>query len=301
MQYMTIQKLIKGYIGTYLNPRINQEFRFSNWVFKKDTEHDGSELIISYYLYFINKSNKYITSSELSKTVFNELIKLDKGNEFSEYFYDLINSFLIAFYLPLVEDTDRKLFAYHKAVAFFQLLLNSDAKKNDFIRDKYIKYFFKHSYMSDYISFIDYKNGILIFEGKEMKSLFLNLLKRDTSFIFNEVIKYCLSFIDFLENGFSREELDLFIHDIYSEQAHYCYYLMMDKKPYRFKKIVTNINEAYQYPKLSNINFINYMMLLNFVLLERNAESYIEKYISNSNVLNNISSDITLIQNSYIK
>ncbi len=297
MQNINIIELINGYLTIYLNPRVNiNEFGSKNWIFKENISIDDDSLIISYYLNFKNANHEILSTAEIKEIVFDELNALNL--DLNESFYCLINSFLTMFYLPMQGFFHNQNFIHYKAIAFFQLLSNYTSKYDDSIREQYIKDIFIHSHLYEYVNLVSFKKGKLFFEEREMRSIFLALLVDNKSFVFNKTVGFCLSIIDFMENGVTSYDgfncLEI-IQDRYIKESYYCS-LTLDKKPYKYKRKVHKINEMYQYPKNNITDFINRMSLLNFILLEKNAEEYIKKYIHNNETLHKISVDIELMK-----
>ena len=283
-----INNVVMEYIKIYLNFRTNLSLvSFGKWGLEKEFIYDDL-LDVSFYL-FLNSSDG-LSMPKVKKIVYNELscVNIDGFEDLSA----IINSFLDLFYLPMQGVGNHYNFIHYKAISFFQLSMNCPMfRKNDYFRLKYIKLLLSNSYLYHRTKLVNFKDGLLFFNKVRLKDIFHSLLYRRES-VFYEVIQYCLSLVDFMENGMGQKELIKLldaVDDMYLENSHYGNFIC--SKPYKYKLAISLINDMYQYPKDRKSDFINRMYLTNFHYLPIKASEYFEKYIKSKEILDKVIKD----------
>ncbi|MBN6066697.1 hypothetical protein HYE66_09570 [Aggregatibacter actinomycetemcomitans] len=285
-----INDIVIEYIRIYLNFRTNlSSVSFGKWSLEKDTVYDDL-LDVSFYLFL--KSSNNLPISKVKKKVYKELLHININD--LENVSAIINSFLDLFYLPMQGVGNHYNFIHYKAISFFQLSMNYPAsRKNDYFRLKYIRLLLSNSYLYHRVNLVGFKCGALFFNKIKLRDTFYSLLcNKGKSDVFYEVVKYCLSVVDFMENGIEKRGLvDLFsvVDDIYLENSHYKNFIC--SKSYKYKFAVRLINEMYQYPKDYKSDFVNRMYLINFYFLSKKASAYFEKYIKDKKILDKVIRD----------
>lgn len=299
-----VDGIVLCFLKIYSNPRTKiTNFCFGNWVFGMDfncnleNSNPYNKISIDWSLY-LRINDDILTPSEIGEIFFDELNKMNTDIDLG--IYDLISSMMSAFYLPYSGFEDENNFIHQKFISYNQLcLICSDEKLNNLYRNIYIKNIFYNSFFTDYLKFLYFKNGLIYFKEASLREIFVNLKRKKSSVIFNNVIEYCISFIDFLEKGLLYEK-DNNTDDIFIES---CYYIIFDKrniKPYFYKNIITLIDKMYSYPRTNIGDLYNKMLLLNFIIINKRYKNYIKNYINNINI-DRVNIDIIYLEKQFLK
>lgn len=285
---MIAENLVKKFFYLYLNPRRNDwdelslKFNTTPWDIEIDRPiYDFLNSTDLHLKFKVPETEKHIYVAELCDIFFKELNQLNLNIEIG--FYNLIKSLLLIFYFPLYYANDHKSLVVNKAIALFQLSNNyPDLNKNDNVRTAYIKFLFYNAHLYEEIGYLKINKGKLYYKNQPLIDFFVNIMKfSNHSLLFNHVINYCISMIDFFEKGFKNDDLKTLmgINDIYIDYIFYNFFIEKGK-PYKYKKMMKILFEMQAYPNYGNIDFLNTMFLFNFINLVKKSELYLKKHLN---------------------
>lgn len=285
-----IAEAVRAYIRFYLNFRSQQSLvQLEPWSLEKDVIQDGG-LDVSFGLSF-NASSKLSLAAviKIANEELNSLLPEEQAEDLSA----VVSSFLHTFYLPAQGYASINNFIHYKAIAFFQLSLNVPQKpRNSKARLAYIRLLLDQAFLYDRIQAFEFQEGQLHYAGQSLAARFDYLMRESRSDVFCETIRFCQGFLDFIEKGMEEEEwkelLDL-VDDCYAAGSHYGHFL--GSSPYKYKRLLSQVEEMYDYPKDFKAAFVNRMYLLNFYYLAEKPQECFDKYIKNKVILRQVSED----------
>lgn len=284
---MVAENLVKKALYLYLNPRRTDLDKLS---LKLDTNPWHIAIDRPIYDYF-NSIDLHLTFkmqnteegspvAEICDIFFKELNNLNLNIDIG--IYNIIKSLLLFFYFPLSYVNNNKSLVVNKAIALFQLSKNyPELNRNNRVRTAYIKFLFFNAHLYEEVQYLKLNNGKLYYKKNILSDDLNNLLLiKNTSVLFNNVINYCTSIINFLENGFQGESLitSIGIDDMYMDYIFYNFFIEKGKS-YKHKKMIEILFEMQSYPNYGYVDFLNKIFLFNFTNLVKNTDIYIQKYL----------------------